>query len=62
MMSKHFEEAKLVISVDVVYDPEESDNGFFRSMEDNMHQILSNYDMLYKNLKIQLQGFICDDK
>jgi hypothetical protein len=62
MMSKHFEEAKLVISVDVVYDPEESDNGFFRSMEDNMHQILSNYDMLYKNLKIQLQGFTCDDK
>ena len=61
-MSKHFEEAKLVISVDVVYDPEESDNGFFRSMEDNMHQILSNYDMLYKNLKIELQGFICDDK
>jgi hypothetical protein len=61
-MSKHFEEAKLVISVDVVYDPEESDNGFYRSMEDNMHQILSNYDMLYKNLKVELQGFICDDK
>ena len=61
-MSRYFEEARLVIMVDVVYDPDDMDNDFNKLMLDDINKIFEEYRMLTKNTKVELQGFICDGK
>ena len=61
MMSKHFEESKLVITVDIAYDPDCMDD-FHELMIKDVKIIMSEYKMLHKNVDVELKGFICDDK
>lgn len=61
-MSKHFEEAKLTITADIVYDPENLDATVYEYLPDRIQEILDMYGILNKNIKIELQGFICDGK
>lgn len=61
-MSKHFEEAKLVITANVVYDPDNVDLGWDEEMMSTMLEVMDQFVWLHKDLKIKLEGFICDDK
>ena len=60
-MSRYFEEARLVITVDVVYDPDKMDC-FHQIIEDGIQQDLVNLGCLVKNANVKLEGFICDGK
>lgn len=61
-MSKEFEEAKLVISADIVYDPDEVSNSFHNDMLEDINKVFNRYYMLYKNTKVTLESFICESK
>lgn len=61
-MSKEFEEAKLRISADVVYDPDLVSDVFYAEMKKDIKRVLSEYRMLHKNIDIELEGFICGKK
>ena len=61
MMSKYFEEARLVITADIVYDPDEIGNDFHMTIDETVHLCLANLNCLTKNLDVRLEGFICDD-
>lgn len=61
-MSKEFEEAKLRISADVVYDPDLVSDVFYAEMKKDIKRVLSEYRMLHKNIDIKLEGFICGKK
>ncbi len=60
-MSKEFEEARLVISADIVYDPEGEE---IKTLNDYLYHCigdsLCSADILYKNIKVELKGFICE--
>ncbi len=61
MMSKEFEEARLVISVDVVYDPDGEDiKTLHNYLQHCITSILNDVDILHKNIKVELKGFICE--
>ena len=62
MMSKEFEEAKLRISADVVYDPDLINDSFYSEMHKDIKRVLSEYRMLHKNIDIELEGFTCEQK
>jgi hypothetical protein len=62
MMSKHFEEARLVITADIVYDPDEVGGLFLEEIERSVMQLLRNLGALSKNENAELKGFICDEK
>ena len=59
-MSRHFEEARLVITADIVYDPDDMDNDFHKIIDETVHICLANLECLTKNLDVRLEGFICD--
>ena len=59
-MSKEFEEAKLVITADVVFDPDELSNTFHDEMLRDITSVFNRYYMLYKNTKVTLESFICE--
>ena len=61
-MSKHFEEAKSVITANVVYDPDNVDLEWDDEMFEQMLSVMDHFVWLHKDLKIKLEGFICDDK
>ncbi len=61
-MSKHFEEAKLIITADIVYDPDTIDQSVYDYLIRRVEDILNAHKALNKNTKVELQGFICDDK
>jgi hypothetical protein len=61
-MSKHFEEARLVITADIVYDPDDTNNYFHQIIADDIRQELVNLGCLVKNIDVKLEGFICDGK
>ena len=61
-MSKEFEEAKLVISADIVYDPDEVSNSFHHDMLEDVNKVFNRYYMLYKNTKVTLESFICESE
>ena len=58
-MSKHFEESKLVITVDIAYDPDCMDD-FHGLMIKDIERILCEYKMLHKNVDVELKGFVCE--
>lgn len=61
MMSKEFEEAKLVISADIVYDPEDEDiKEFHNFLQYRITNMLNDAYVLHKNIKVELKGFICE--
>lgn len=60
-MSKHFEEAKLVITADIVYDPDELGGSFLEEVERSVMQSIRNLGGLSKNENAELRGFICDE-
>jgi hypothetical protein len=61
-MSRHFEEARLVITADIVYDPDGFDATVYEYLPERIQEILDMYGILNKNIKVELQGFICDGK
>jgi hypothetical protein len=63
-MSKHFEEARLVITADIVYDPDGLDlpKEFYQAIDKDLIFHLTRFNILSKNTKVELQGFICDGK
>jgi hypothetical protein len=61
-MSKHFEEAKLIITADIVYDPDVIDQTLYDYLIQRVEDILSAHKVLNKNTKVELEGFICNGK
>jgi hypothetical protein len=61
-MSRHFEEARLVITADIAYDPESLDATVYEYLPERIQEILDMYGILNKNIEVELQGFICDGK
>lgn len=62
-MSKEFEEAKLVITADIAFDPdEECMNSFHNDLMHDIIGLLNNYYLLHKNTKVTLESFICEHK
>ena len=60
-MSKEFEEAKLVITADIVYDPDgEEITTFVSFVHDYVGDYLENNDILFKNLNVKLEHFTCE--
>lgn len=62
-MSKEFEEAKLVITADIVYDPDSKQiHDLHGCLLLEIRAILNEYQLLYKNEQITLESFICESK
>jgi hypothetical protein len=61
-MSRHFEEAKLVITADIAYDPDTIDHSVCDYLSQRIEDILKAHEVLNKNINVELQGFICDGK
>ena len=59
-MSKEFEEARLVITADIVFDPDEVSNSFHNDMLEDINKVFNRYYMLYKNTQVTLESFICE--
>ena len=59
-MSKHFEEARLVITADVVYDPDSIDITVLNYLKKRVEEILNMHHVLNKNINAELKGFICE--
>lgn len=63
MMSKEFEEAKLVITADIAYDPDDKHmNTFHDALRCDIIGLLDQYYLLHKNTKVTLESFICESK
>lgn len=58
-MSKEFEEAKLVITADIVFDPDDISDTFHKEMIRDITRVFNEYCMLYKNTQVTLESFIC---
>ena len=61
-MSKEFEEARLVITADIVFDPDLLGEMFYKEMLSDIKNVLKDYKMLNKNVKVELESFICEHK
>lgn len=59
-MSKEFEEAKLVITADIVFDPDGDEiNYIHKAVEECVADLLFRNFVLHKNLNVKLESFIC---
>ena len=61
-MSKHFEEARLVITADIVYDPDGINLNINEELLIDIEKLFSEYCFIFKNTKVELEGFICNGK
>lgn len=60
-MSKEFEEARLVITADIAFDPDDKNmHTFHDDLKNDIIGLLNLYYLLHKNTQVSLESFICE--